>query len=101
MSHAHFGMRSQRGGHARAFVYDMFPLSDVPTGSSLVENHMTCVELLMLGRQRRTERIPRRPWVRGCATPYTLRLGFRGALKFGAPCTVSPRSSARPAIEVR
>ena len=40
-----------------------------PMGSSRVQNQTTCVGFGMSGRQRSTERIARKPCVRGCATP--------------------------------
>ena len=70
----------------------------VPIGSSRVQNHTTWVGFGMFGRHRRSDRIARRPWVRGCATPYTFKFPCRGARKLGAPCTFMSRSRARPCV---
>ena len=60
-------------------------IGNIPIASSRVENQATWDGLEILGRQRRIERMARSPWVRGCATPKTLRPPCRGDLKFGAP----------------
>ena len=45
-----------------------------PIGSSRVQNHTTCPPFALPGLQCNTERIARRPCVRGCAQPYTFKL---------------------------
>lgn len=55
---------------------------------------------MVIGRERKTERIALSPCVRGWAAPKMLRSPFREALKLGAPCTLRSRSSARPRTQL-
>lgn len=56
-----------------------------PIGSSRVENHTTCPPSVLPGLHCNTERIARRPCVRGCAQPYTFRLVALLALAESGP----------------